>query len=201
MLPPPSSTDPPRAKPQWPWIVGSAVVIAGLSIAVALFLTRSHKVETVYIASGGSPAASIVAPAGPTVGVSVSPSGEGAGGTQADQSTQQLLEQAATGAKTIDSTTGSMTRANSLGLAPSFPSLTFRQAFDPSTGPTELSLAITPTTWAAASLSKSGTCWWIKVDASADGATYGTGDTCTGQSAAAATATQWPAAPPASPSP
>ena len=196
MISPPTGARTP--KPQWPWIVGSAVVIAGLSIAIALFLTRSHKVETVYIASPGPS----VPPVGPTTGAAASPSGEGAGGgSQADQSTQQLLEQAATSARTIDSTTGSMTRANSLALAPSFPSITFKQAFDPSTGPSELSLAITPTTWAAASLSNSGTCWWIKVDAATDGATFGTGDTCTGQSAVAATETQWPAAPPVSPSP
>jgi hypothetical protein len=188
-----SPTDPWTAKPQWPWILGSAIVIAGLAIAVSLFLTRSHKVETVYVTASGSPTAAITPSTGVASGPSASPGSGDAGGAGGDTATQQTLEEAATNAKTIESTTGSMMRANSLGLAPSFPSLTFKQAFDASTAPNELSLAITPTTWAAAAMSNSGACWMIKVDVAAGTTTYGTSTTCSGQSAAAATDTQWPA--------
>jgi len=47
-------------------------------------------------------------------------------------------------------------------------------------------------TWSAASLSKSGTCYWIK-DASGAGGktTYDTGATCTGQAADAAVDLAW----------
>jgi hypothetical protein len=53
-----------------------------------------------------------------------------------------------------------------------------------STGPTVVSVAATDTEWAAAVLSRSGTCLWIHL--SGISVSKGAGDTCTGQAAMAA---------------
>lgn len=71
-------------------------------------------------------------------------------------------------------------------------------AFDPSvrftagasTGPTSISMRTDDAAFAAAVRSDSGTCWWARLDA-AGAATYGSGDTCTGQAAMAADAPSW----------
>ena len=72
------------------------------------------------------------------------------------------------------------------------PSLTWVDG--PSTGSTVVSVANTDTAWAAAALSDSGTCFWIKRDLGAglSGTAYGSGATCTGRAAlAGASAPSW----------
>lgn len=71
-------------------------------------------------------------------------------------------------------------------------------AFDPSihftsgasTGPDSVSYAASDSAFGAAVRSKSDTCWWVRIDASAL-TTYGSGSTCTGQAAMAADAPTW----------
>jgi hypothetical protein len=59
-----------------------------------------------------------------------------------------------------------------------------------STGPTSVSVAATATSWGAAAMSASGTCYWIHLEASATAA-YGIGTPCTGQAAMTATDVGW----------
>jgi len=59
-----------------------------------------------------------------------------------------------------------------------------------STGPEIVSVASTDTAFAAAALSDSGTCLWLKQNASG-ATTYGSGQPCTGKAAMAASAASW----------
>jgi hypothetical protein len=54
--------------------------------------------------------------------------------------------------------------------------------------------------FAAAVMSKTGTCFWIR-DSDGSSTTYGAGDPCTGMTASTATLPQWPILPRASSSP
>jgi type IV pilus assembly protein PilA len=82
------------------------------------------------------------------------------------------------------------------------PSLTYEVAGTASTGPNDISIAVSNTggtsqTWAGASLSDSGTCYWIRdTSGTGGGATpgtfYGTGAACTGTAALAAAGTKFP---------
>jgi hypothetical protein len=69
------------------------------------------------------------------------------------------------------------------------PSLTYTDG--PSTNPTVVSLAATHTTWSAAVMSESGTCFWVDDDVNTGAATYGHGTPCTGAAAAAAAGSSW----------
>jgi hypothetical protein len=60
----------------------------------------------------------------------------------------------------------------------------------PSTGPETVSYTVSGMEFAAAVRSESGACWWVKVDASS-ATTYGSGPTCTGRAALAASAPSW----------
>ncbi len=74
------------------------------------------------------------------------------------------------------------------GLAAFEPSVTYTA--DASTGPGVVSVAATDDGWSAAVRSVSGACWWIRLDG--DGVqTFGSGEPCTGASAAAAAAVAW----------
>jgi hypothetical protein len=59
-----------------------------------------------------------------------------------------------------------------------------------STGPTSVSVAATATSWGAAAMSTSGTCYWIHLDPTGT-ATYGSGTPCTGQAAMTAASAGW----------
>ena len=68
------------------------------------------------------------------------------------------------------------------------PTLTFTT--EPSAEPSTVSYAVGGRGFAAAVRSESGTCWWVRVDLS--GATsYGTGSSCTGEAAMAASDAAW----------
>ena len=60
----------------------------------------------------------------------------------------------------------------------------------PSTGPEMVSYAVSGTEFAAAVRSESGACWWVRIDASST-TTYGSGATCTGSAALAASSPSW----------
>lgn len=60
----------------------------------------------------------------------------------------------------------------------------------PSTGPETVSYAVNGTEFAAAVRSESGACWWVKIDASSR-TSYGSGATCTGTAALAASSPSW----------
>jgi hypothetical protein len=60
----------------------------------------------------------------------------------------------------------------------------------PSTGPDTVSYAVSGMEFAAAVRSRSGACWWVKVGASST-TSYGSGATCTGSAALAASSSSW----------
>jgi len=69
------------------------------------------------------------------------------------------------------------------------PSLTYTDG--PSTNPSVVSLAATDTTWSAAVMSDSGTCFWIHDDVNVGTTMYGRGTPCTGAAAAGAAGASW----------
>jgi len=60
----------------------------------------------------------------------------------------------------------------------------------PSKDPMTVSYAVNAGSFAAAVRSESGTCWWARIGANSV-TTYGSGTTCTGSAAMAASATSW----------
>jgi hypothetical protein len=60
----------------------------------------------------------------------------------------------------------------------------------PSTGPETVSYAVSGMEFGAAVRSESGACWWVKVDGSST-TSYGSGPTCTGRAALAASSPSW----------
>lgn len=60
----------------------------------------------------------------------------------------------------------------------------------PSNGPATVSYAVTGSEFGAAVRSESGTCWWVRIAAGSE-TTYGSGSTCTGSAAMAASAPSW----------
>jgi hypothetical protein len=61
---------------------------------------------------------------------------------------------------------------------------------EPSGDPTSVSYAVGEGGFAAAVRSESGTCWWVRVDPTGT-TTYGSGSSCTGQAAMAASDAAW----------
>jgi hypothetical protein len=86
------------------------------------------------------------------------------------------------------SSQGSLAAAGPSELARSQPSLVFVDG--PSTAGSIISVLATGSSWAAATMAPSGTCYWIRLDADAATA-YGTGTTCTGRAALAAADPSW----------
>jgi len=68
------------------------------------------------------------------------------------------------------------------------PSLRFTSG--PSTGPETVSYVVSGSEFAAAVRSESGACWWVKIDADSR-TSYGSGATCTGSAALAASSPSW----------
>jgi hypothetical protein len=73
-------------------------------------------------------------------------------------------------------------------LATIEPSLTYTAG--PSTSAAVVSVATGSAAWGAAVLGPSGTCYWVRLDATSV-VRYGTGSPCTGAAAMAATAAAW----------
>ena len=121
-----------------------------------------------------------------------------------DRVSQSSLRNALTAAKTAYADNGDYSQSRSTDLRAIEPSLTYAGGNVVSTGPKGLSVRVSSVVasprdrqiWAAAALSKSGTCFWIKDQATGAGAgtTYGsTSDQtkCTGNAARAAAGASW----------
>jgi type IV pilus assembly protein PilA len=81
---------------------------------------------------------------------------------------------------------GTFTGVDATAMNAAEPSITFVAAATASTKPTEVSVASTATTFAAAAMSDSGKCFYVLTSTTAP-AKYGSGTTCTGTAAAANT--------------
>ena len=113
-----------------------------------------------------------------------------------DRAAQSSLRNALTNAKAIYTDHEDYSNATAASLASAEPSLTFLEATaGSSTGPTNISVsegAVGSTTWAAAALSKSGKCFYLKDSTNGPGTQFGTGDgtTCKGSDVPNVTAYQ-----------
>jgi type IV pilus assembly protein PilA len=111
-----------------------------------------------------------------------------------NRAAQSDLRNALVAAKTIYTDNSSFTGATVAGLTAVEPSLTYVAAGTASDSTNNFAVSVNPqdTTWSAARLSASGTCYWIKDNAAGPGTTYGTGATCTGTAADAAALPAFP---------
>ncbi len=111
-----------------------------------------------------------------------------------NRAAQSDLRNALVAAKTMytDSSTYTAADSSATGLITVEPSLTYIAAGTASTvAAPSVSVSAAATTWAAARMSASGTCYWIK-DVSTGATTYGTGATCTGTAALGAALPAFP---------
>lgn len=111
-----------------------------------------------------------------------------------DVQAESTLQRAVVAARTLiaqaetDATSPGFEAASPEALAAFEPS--FAYTTQASTSPSVVSVAVTPSSWSAATASVSGICLWIRLES--DGATsYGSGSPCTGQAAAAARDAAW----------
>jgi len=121
-----------------------------------------------------------------------------------NRAAQSSLRNALVAAKTSYTDNSSYVGATTTGMLAIEPSLSYAATGVASTGPNNISEgAYTVNTandaWAAASLSASGTCYWIDdvttsggAGAGAPGTHFGSGATCTGTAAQAAAAASFP---------
>jgi len=105
-----------------------------------------------------------------------------------DAAAQTTLQGAMAAAKTVFLELSSYQGATPAALAEVEPSLTYTDG--PSPALPTISVASTPTAVGLAVMSASGTCFYMKDDATA-GTTYGSGTTCTGVAALGAAAASW----------
>jgi len=110
-----------------------------------------------------------------------------------DRAAQSSLRNSLVAAKTIYTDASTYATAGATALAAVEPSLTFVATGTASTGSTTVSVnPVSATTWVAAALSASGTCFYIKDVATGPGTRFGSGTTCTGtQANTSATAVSW----------
>ncbi len=103
------------------------------------------------------------------------------------------LRNALTAANVIFTDDQSYAEADAVSMEAAEAALEYSDADTASTGPKHLSVEASDTTWSAAALSESGTCFWVSTDDEGT-VTYGTTETasdCTGGDAAGATASDW----------
>lgn len=200
-MPPAAGAEPPAPTPPKKtasgWLIPAAIVVAGVLIAIAVVLSRNPSEDAVFIPEP-SPMVepSMTAPTGPPAPALPPSPVDTAGDAQAQENLQTVIGSA----RSIYDSSGSYLAATSFDLAAQLPSLAFVDPITESSSASEISISTATTTFSAAAMSDSGTCWWIR--AVADQVTYGTGASCTGASAAGAQAVEWPAPPPgASPLP
>ncbi len=99
-----------------------------------------------------------------------------------DRQAQSALRNALSGAKVIRTDADSYAGADATGMAAVEPAIQFVDSPALSTGPNVVSVRATANTWAAAALSRSGSCFWIE-DEGTSPIHYGSGATCNGLSA------------------
>lgn len=118
-----------------------------------------------------------------------------------NRAAQSSLRNALVAAKTSYTDNNSYVGADPAGLGAIEPSLTYSATGVASTGPNNVSVGAFTTngtatndSWAAAALSASNTCYWIKDVSTTPGAGtfYGTGTTCTGTAAQGAALAAFP---------
>jgi hypothetical protein len=103
---------------------------------------------------------------------------------------QHTLLLARAEANEVLANTGSYAGASPQRLATEEPSLTYRSADEPSTGLNDVSVAASPTVWAAAVRAASDACFTIRLEAGGE-VRYGAGEECTGSAALGASAPRW----------
>jgi hypothetical protein len=104
-----------------------------------------------------------------------------------DAAAQSTIGHAVVVAQTLHAESGSFT-TDVATLSAYDPALRFTSG--PSNDPTTVSYAVSGSQFGAAVRSESGTCWWVRIAASSV-TTYGSGSTCTGNAAMAASAPNW----------
>jgi type IV pilus assembly protein PilA len=110
-----------------------------------------------------------------------------------DSTAKTSLRNALTAANVIFTDDQSYANADHTAMATAEAALDYADADTASTGPKHVSVLATDTSWSAAALSESGTCFWIRTD-DAGSVTYGTTDEaskCTGDDADGAAASDW----------
>jgi hypothetical protein len=90
----------------------------------------------------------------------------------------------------IRETQGSYAAADPAAMASAVPTLTYREADEPSTGLDDLSLASGGDQWAAAVQARPGACFYLRITEAGD-TYYGTGTDCTGLAALLADRSAW----------
>lgn len=158
-------------KGKTPLFVGATVVIVALLVVGALTTGASFKVD--WSLFGGNP--------------------EQQQQTANDKAAESGLRNSLAAAKTIFTDTDDYSEISVTMMTQVEPSLTYVDATAASTGPAVISIYSDGNTiYAAAALSRSGTCYYIK-DVSTTGTTYGTGpgSACTGQDAATSAASPY----------
>ncbi len=172
-----------------PLIIAGGIVIAGLFIAIAIYLSRSPAAVDAATATpthSPRPAVSVTETAAPE------PSD-----AEQDRQTKDNLEEALGAAAKIYEDGGDFSAADSITMAQEFPRFTYQQSIRDSEDPQDISAYAATTEWSAAALSGSGNCFWIKAEVEAAGdepqVSYGAGSPCTGRAASSATAGNWPA--------
>jgi hypothetical protein len=104
-----------------------------------------------------------------------------------DVAAQATIARAVTVARTVYAEQGTFV-TDPASLSAFDPSLHFTS--DASTGPTSIAYRADGSSFGVAVRSASGTCWWAKAEGSGTTA-YGSGGTCTGQAALAASDPSW----------
>jgi hypothetical protein len=107
--------------------------------------------------------------------------------TAYDAAAQGTIGQAVVAALSLHAEHGSFT-TDIETLSAFDPSLRFTSG--PSDDPSTVSYAVSGSQFGASVRSESGTCWWVRIDPSGV-TTYGSGTTCTGSAAMAASDTSW----------
>ena len=114
-------------------------------------------------------------------------------GKAQDKSAQSSLRNTLTAAKSIFADTNDYTKADTTALTAGEKSLTFSATGVASTGPTNVSVNSTATTFYAAAKSDSATCYYI-MDSTSTGTAYASGTgTCDGTTAAGLAGASWKA--------
>ena len=116
----------------------------------------------------------------------------GARGRAQDKSAQTTLRDGLIAASVVYTDGQTFADADAAGLAAAEPGLSYVASPTASTDDQQLSVASSASVWAAAALSDSGTCFYIRTDATG-ATTYDSSDTaaCTGQVALAASSGDW----------
>jgi len=183
-----------KKDPEGSWFIAGAIVVAGIFVAVAVFLSRSHGAgelgptsEVVVPPMPTGPSPVFQTPAAPsTVSVPLSSDPD-------EAAAQKSLIDTLQAAAAIYSANGSYMAATSLELLKVEPGLTFEPPTRASTGPTDVSISVAVYTFTAAALAESGACFYAR-DTVGMGTAYGTGSVCTGSAALSASEPSWPQA-------